>query len=60
MYIVEIIDTKNKARVGKTFFTGEGEDYDTLADGRAAAEEWIKNTNSPEDYKVVSRIVGCL
>ena len=60
MYIVEIIDTKNKTRAGKAFFTGEGEDYDTLAAGRAAAEEWVKSTDRSEDYKIISRIVGCL
>ena len=60
MYIVEIIDTKNKTRAGKTFFTGEGEDYDTLTAGRKAAEAWIENTSNPEDYKIISRIVGCL
>jgi hypothetical protein len=46
--------------MGPIFFTGEGEDYETLASARKAATDWISLQVDKSDLQVQSRIVGCL
>ena len=61
VYVVEIVNRETKKRMGPTIFTGDFGEPTSLVDARAKAERWIQeNTESPEDWCVVSRIVGCL
>ena len=60
MYQVTIYNNKKFQTVGPIFFTGEGEEYETLALARQAAAEWISCQDDKSDLQVNSRIVGCL
>lgn len=63
MYVVEILNTETKTRVGPCFFVGDttrGE-FRHLNDARTAAKKWLEthHPNNP-NLKIVSHIVGCL
>jgi hypothetical protein len=60
MYQVTVYNIRTFQTVGPIFFTGEGEDYETLASARKAATDWISLQVDKSDLQVQSRIVGCL
>ena len=63
MYIVEIVnrETKKKLVAGPTIFTGDRGETSSLTEARAKMQRWIsENMKTPENWCVVSQLVGCL
>lgn len=60
MFEVTIYDTKRYKNVGPQFFVGPNEQYRTLTEALAAANEWIKSSINSSDLQIRSSTVGFL
>ena len=59
MYLVDIYDSENRCAVGPDWFTDAAEGP-TLQQALEEAKNWIEESEEPERYQVMYRIVGCL
>lgn len=59
MYLVDIYDSENYCAAGPNWFT-DVTDGPSLQQALEEAKKWINETEEPERYHVMYRIVGCL
>ena len=61
MYVIEIIESQTRRRVGKPIFTGMEYGLPRLQDGYDEARKRLRELGlSEDDHTIISRIVGCL
>ena len=59
MYLVDIYDSENRCAAGPDWFTDAAEGP-TLQQALEEAKNWIEESEEPERYQVMYRIVGRL